>query len=484
MTMEKYIKLEEEKACRRGRVFNWETATYGKIRVDDDFHDLRFVEAEFPAIVIDDAFAPQDALLCKSQVSTLVNDEIDFRISFDEFDYEDYIIIYDKNSFSFKMISVNYLKTNSENDNEKVMPSIPLPEPAISCFDDLDFFKDFENEFTAIVYNDAQTSKSDLLTELILSPQHIDEFNLNNETSVSEYDEEEQNILVQVVDFQGMPELMGDGLFARMVMEHRDDVGVVVFTSRAWGRLFDTMGPLVWELILEFLSTLRFGESESERMIPEKGNLHDYWRSISTDGDFLRPPPSYTLIRDPMLRLCHRMIAHSIAGRSQAPKKVTVTDLFYLRGLDVGSVNIPYLLTRYLRRFVVGRKSGAYIFGGQFLARLAEHFGLLTTKILRGLIVIALELLIINMGELVRLHICMEVDDTWALVAMGPERQPDAMAGAPRVAQDAPIVDEGGQADLAPAQAPPPQPAISRTMSQRMARLEEDVHEIRGTLAE
>nr|GFC25537.1 hypothetical protein [Tanacetum cinerariifolium] len=61
MTMEELIKLEEEKAHRRGRVFNWKTATYGKISVDDDLHDLRNVEAEFPAIVINDAFAPQDA---------------------------------------------------------------------------------------------------------------------------------------------------------------------------------------------------------------------------------------------------------------------------------------------------------------------------------------------------------------------------------------------------------------------------------------
>ncbi|GKG48166.1 hypothetical protein Tco_0510051, partial [Tanacetum coccineum] len=45
-----------------------------------------------------------------------------------------------------------------------------------------------------------------------------------------------------VVDFQGMPELMRDGLFSRMVMEHRDDAGVVVFTSQAWGRLFNTRG--------------------------------------------------------------------------------------------------------------------------------------------------------------------------------------------------------------------------------------------------
>ncbi|GJX96981.1 hypothetical protein Tco_0352779 [Tanacetum coccineum] len=190
--------------------------------------------------------------------------------------------------------------------------------------------------------------------------------------------------------------------------------------------------------------------SECGRMIPGKGDLHDYWRDISTDGDFLGPPPFYTLNKDPVLRLCHRMIAHSIAGRSQAPEKVTMTDLFYLRGLDVGSVNIPYLLARYLMRFAARRKSGAHISGGQFVARLPEHFGLLTAEILRGLTVIDLELPIIDMGELVRLQICMEVDDTWAWVAMGPERQPDATAGSPEVAQDASIIDEGGQADPTP----------------------------------
>ncbi|GJY70154.1 hypothetical protein Tco_0473136 [Tanacetum coccineum] len=40
-------------------------------------------------------------------------------------------------------------------------------------------------------------------------------------------------------------------------------------------------------------------------------------------GDFLGPAPSYVLIRDPVRRLCHRMIAYSISGRGQAPEKVT-----------------------------------------------------------------------------------------------------------------------------------------------------------------
>ncbi|GJX76024.1 hypothetical protein Tco_0322835 [Tanacetum coccineum] len=112
------------------------------------------------------------------------------------FNDEDYTVIFDKNSFSYKIISTNDLKTDSKNDNEKVnLPSLPSPEPTVSCFDDLDFFKDFKNEFPAIVYNDVLMSKLDFLTEPTVSPQHIDEFNLKDETSLSECDEEEQNIL-------------------------------------------------------------------------------------------------------------------------------------------------------------------------------------------------------------------------------------------------------------------------------------------------
>ncbi|GJU36448.1 hypothetical protein Tco_1184802 [Tanacetum coccineum] len=75
------------------------------------------------------------------------------------------------------------------------MPSFPSPEPTVSYFDDLDYLKDFEKEFPAIVYNDDLTSKLDFLTEPTVSPQHINEFNLKDETSLSECDKEEQNVL-------------------------------------------------------------------------------------------------------------------------------------------------------------------------------------------------------------------------------------------------------------------------------------------------
>ncbi|GKB13729.1 hypothetical protein Tco_0847652 [Tanacetum coccineum] len=68
--------------------------------------------------------------------------------------------------------------------------------------------------------------------------------------------------------------------------------------------------------------------------------------------------------------------------------------------------------------------------------------------------------------------------------ALGPERQPDAAAGALGAVEDAPAVDEGDRAILAAVQAPPPPLATARTMPQRMARLEEDMHEIHEALAE
>ncbi|GJW65089.1 putative ribonuclease H-like domain-containing protein [Tanacetum coccineum] len=192
ITMEEYFRIEEEKARRRGKVYNWETTTYGKIWYNKDVHNLKSVETEFPVIVFNDALTSEVELSCEPMVSPLNNNQIDFRISFDESDDEDYTVIYNKNSFSYKIISVNDLKTDSENDNYKVnMPSFPSFEPTVSYFDDFDYFKDFENEFPAIAYNDALTSKLDF-SEPTVSPQHIDKF---DETSLSECDGEEQNVI-------------------------------------------------------------------------------------------------------------------------------------------------------------------------------------------------------------------------------------------------------------------------------------------------
>nr|GEU33687.1 hypothetical protein [Tanacetum cinerariifolium] len=88
ITMEEYIRLEEENARRHGKVFNWESATYGKIWDNKDVHDLGFIETKFPAIVFNNTLTSETALSCEPTVSSL-NDELDFRVSFDESDDED-----------------------------------------------------------------------------------------------------------------------------------------------------------------------------------------------------------------------------------------------------------------------------------------------------------------------------------------------------------------------------------------------------------
>nr|GEW21128.1 putative ribonuclease H-like domain-containing protein [Tanacetum cinerariifolium] len=164
ITMEEYIKLEEEKAFMCGKVYNWETATYGTIWYDDDVRDLKSVEIEFPAIVFNDELTSEEALSCEPTISSLNNNKIDFRILFDEFDDEDYTILTVTRAYG-------------------------------RFFDDLCFLKNFENEFSAIVYNDDLMSKSDSSTEHVEIPHRIDEFDLKTKTSLSKCDEEEQNVV-------------------------------------------------------------------------------------------------------------------------------------------------------------------------------------------------------------------------------------------------------------------------------------------------
>ncbi|GJR87235.1 hypothetical protein Tco_0211246 [Tanacetum coccineum] len=89
ITMKEYIRLEEEKARRHGKMYNWETAKYGKIWYDEDVHDLRSVETEFQ--VFNDELSSEKTLFCEPTVSSLNKNEIDIRISFDESDDEDYM---------------------------------------------------------------------------------------------------------------------------------------------------------------------------------------------------------------------------------------------------------------------------------------------------------------------------------------------------------------------------------------------------------
>nr|GEW86688.1 hypothetical protein [Tanacetum cinerariifolium] len=66
ISMEEYIRLEEEKAQRHGRTFNWQTTTFGKVKYyedeDDCFTDF---ETKFLAIVFDNTLTSDTTPSCE-----------------------------------------------------------------------------------------------------------------------------------------------------------------------------------------------------------------------------------------------------------------------------------------------------------------------------------------------------------------------------------------------------------------------------------
>ncbi|GKD96136.1 hypothetical protein Tco_1380033 [Tanacetum coccineum] len=430
ITMEEYIRLEEEKARRHGQTFNWQTATFGNVKnyEDKDKYSINF-ETEFLATVFDNTSTtiPSEPTVCPPN-----KNKLDFRISLDESDDEDYM--------------------------------------------------DLKTEFPAIVYNDGLTSKSDFRIKPLIDSKCINEINLIDETSLSEYDEETvshfNNLFNDIhpndlksekddddndiaVD-QRHPWLRYQIEEYTKGIRHNYEQRLETIWSRPVNRVhvLDFEGltveirrRMIWRqfiLALGLHTELEMAEAGfgaywagSDRSIPDKGDLRDYWLEISFDRDFLGPAPSYVLIRDPVRRLCHRMIAYSISGRGHAPEKATGIDLFYLRNMDRGTINVPHLLAQYLFRHAEERKSGARLSGWHFIGRLAMHFGLVSDDGLRGL--------------------------------------QAAAAGADKADKVGHAAEEAAPEISAPTQTPPPPPPIPqpRTMSQRIKRLEEVVPDLR-----
>nr|GEY08684.1 hypothetical protein [Tanacetum cinerariifolium]GEY09477.1 hypothetical protein [Tanacetum cinerariifolium] len=138
ITMEEYIELEAERAHRRGQTFNWKIATYGKVRYRENINYFRDFKTDFPSIIYDDALTTDHEVSSEPTVRPLDNNKVESRISLDESDDEDYICIYDKSLFSYKLISVNDLKTDSKKDIDEV--NLPRNDVGIEQLDnDIDY---------------------------------------------------------------------------------------------------------------------------------------------------------------------------------------------------------------------------------------------------------------------------------------------------------------------------------------------------------
>ncbi|GKE40669.1 hypothetical protein Tco_1464074, partial [Tanacetum coccineum] len=220
---------------------------------------------------------------------------------------------------------------------------------------------------------------------------------------------------VHILDFEGLTPDMRQDLAERLRMVYTGDDGHELFVSHAWRRLFEIRAPLVQEFILKFFSTCRIS--------------------------------------------------------SEIGLDVADTLCFQLGGARRSMTWRQFILALGLHTAEEMAEDGfeAYWLGSERVIPdkwdLSGGRNLKSDDGLRGLSIVTRELPLIDMGELVKLYICIEIRDDWAWVAQCVERQPVAAAAAPGGAKDVSDIDEGAQAVLAPIHAPlPPAPAAGRTM--------------------
>ncbi|GJV48374.1 hypothetical protein Tco_1438586 [Tanacetum coccineum] len=232
ITMEEYIRLEEEKAQRRGQNFNWKSATYAKVKYFEDIDYFKDFETEFPAIVFNDN-------------------------------------------------SISKLETQ--------------PKPTFK-FTDMAPLPPRDQRHLWIQYRD------EAYTEEV-----VYDFEVRLETIFRR-----QVNRVHVLDFEG---LTGDMRIGDEMDLDASDILCFQLGGNRWS--------MMWRQFILALVVTR----------PRFPPIGTFWGKL---------PPIYAS------EIC----------------------------MDQEAANVPYLLAQYLFRHAEGRKSGARLLGGYFIGRLAHHFGL------------------------------------------------------------------------------------------------------------
>ncbi|GKD79037.1 hypothetical protein Tco_1341658 [Tanacetum coccineum] len=174
----------------------------------EDINLFNDFEEEFPAIVFKDASMPKPESPRELTISTLYTHEIefDFKMSYEESDDEDYTFIYDEDSFSYKLVPIDELKSDSQGFHSDIDIRIPSEDFPVNSFNDVIDNNTDPNEL------DKNVTANNMAQLPVRAQRHL-------------------WLIYKVLDFEGMTEEMGMDIDARLSMRHRDAEGLVVFTS-------------------------------------------------------------------------------------------------------------------------------------------------------------------------------------------------------------------------------------------------------------
>ena len=275
-----------------------------------------------------------------------------------------------------------------------------------------------------------------------------------------------------------------------------ESLGAVALQSRAvatcgphWQRLFSISRSVYHELALEFFATfhlitpltdyeredaLTFRLAGAERRLslrqfavlmglyqqeeldtpafteaitdwPEGVTPISFWPEIGL-GQYTSPTvPKSSKLRDPLHRVLHRAIVHSLTARGESPGSITHSDLFYLYTMVHA---VPCQLALCLARFLFSIRTSRVtqgIYGGGYVTHLALAMDLVPPEVAEGLTFSA-QAEKIDMAVLVRMRVAGMIGRRMRLLGPdGRQWMPPRAEGEPEPRPEGDGAGDGGE---------------------------------------
>ena len=110
--------------------------------------------------------------------------------------------------------------------------------------------------------------------------------------------------------------------------------------------------------------------------VDDEGFEHEaYWNRI---GRPTTTNPRESLIREPLMRVIHKLIVGSLLHRTGSKERCQKRDLWLMHALEESKgINLPWVIVEHLFRHGPGLKEGSSICGGHYVTKIAEGLGFL-----------------------------------------------------------------------------------------------------------
>ncbi|GJX15135.1 ribonuclease H-like domain-containing protein [Tanacetum coccineum] len=121
----------------------------------------------------------------------------------------------------------------------------------------------------------------------------------------------------------------------------------------------------------------------------EHFNAQDYWLSISREENLSLSRSHTSTIKNPILRVIHKMITYGLCQRMTGYDKIQKNGLWLLSMFDArhqnGYANVAWLIARWMKRKGAGTQKERQICCGQFISKIARKCRVLTEYVVRSL---------------------------------------------------------------------------------------------------